>query len=221
MVAEFASPRLLFTFLDNCASLVKDSFAQAANDGIACRKLASVLEAVKAHSEDVSVELYLNFLALSLLSRVSSLSEVFTNGATVVLVTQVQIAVKLIGVHLLRRRVPVDFSVCLLLSLRRLRLGLSIRLLVLGEEASDGGEEAFLDLLLSGLLSCGAIILIFAFFNHRQVGATLRCCRALDVAIFGEGLSWRKRVRLGLLLLRALLAVPVEHALADVRLWCC
>ena len=178
VVAEFAVPHLLLTFFLNRAGLVKDTFARGAGFCVASRKLASVLKAVQAHLEDVRVKLDLNFLALGLGSCVNSLAEVFADRAAVVLVTQVQVSIELVGVHLLCRQVPIK-----LVSLRPAGaacLGhLRLLLAAPGEEASDGGEKAFLDLLLGRwwlLLghSCDVSIsvgelLVLAFLDDGQI----------------------------------------------------
>jgi hypothetical protein len=103
VVAEFAVPHLLLTFFHNRAGLVKDTFARGAGFCVASRKLASVLEAIQGDLEDVCVKFNFNLLALSLGSCVSTLTEILTDGSTVILVTQVQVSIKFIGVHLLRR----------------------------------------------------------------------------------------------------------------------
>ena len=145
-ITKLAAPDLLLTFFLDRASLVEDTFARVTELGVASRELASVLKAVEGYLEDVCVELHFNLLALSLGSCVSSLAEVFSDGAAVVLVTQVQVTIELVGVHLLSRQVPVNLVIgagCLRRRYFRLLL------FALGEEAGDRGEEALLNLLFS------------------------------------------------------------------------
>ena len=70
---------------------------------IASRELASILEAFKGHLKDICVKFYRMSLALGPVSRFTALAEICADFATVLLVTKVQIAIKVIGIQLLCR----------------------------------------------------------------------------------------------------------------------
>ena len=205
VVAEFAVPHLLLTFFHNCAGLVEDTFARSAGFCVASRKLASILKAIQGHLEDVCVKFNFDLLALRLGGCVNALTEVFADRSAVVLVTQIQVSIELVGVHLIRRHVPIKIINLLPAGTACLRCHLRLLLGAPGEEARDGGEKALLDLLLSGWLLLGrnrdvsisvGKLLVLAFLDDGQIWASLSCCTLAIAVVFGEGLGRHERSRL-------------------------
>lgn len=100
-IAELAGPRLLVALLDNCARAIEDCLARGTEVGITSRQLSPILKALEAHLENVGVEFNFDALTLRLLRR-SATAEISTLCGAFVFITQVQITVELIRIHLFR-----------------------------------------------------------------------------------------------------------------------
>ena len=106
MVAELASPNLLTIFLYEHACLIEDSLAVRAKLCITRCELTPILKTFKGDSKDICVELYSVLLPASLGRSISACSHL--RPLVGLLITQVQVAVKLIRIHLFAREIPIE-----------------------------------------------------------------------------------------------------------------
>ena len=129
LIAELARPELLTILLFNkCARDVENGLALIAEGCVTSHELSSILQTFHANLENICVEfnciLFAVFsllvIRVSLTSKksefLSLVSALFSNLLatilrTLILVTEVQITVEIIGVHLLSRRVAIMLDI--------------------------------------------------------------------------------------------------------------
>ena len=89
-------------FRNNCACFVENCFASRTKFCITRRKLTSALKALEGYLEDIGVKFDFDTLTLSPRCGVCTLAQVCPGDAALILVTQIKIAIELVGVQFVR-----------------------------------------------------------------------------------------------------------------------